>query len=470
MMNTPYWREGPSITLMEVLNNRENRANLQRSLLSTHQQTLVCLTLNIAGPQKVNRLIHKAYLEGKSALLSSLQAADIPLLFTEEVDSNTGYEGFFIINSTPDAAKIITLQIEDEHPLGRLYDFDVLSPAGEKLSRNDFGYPERTCLLCGQPAFQCGRNRTHTASELYAHAMSMIAKYFSRKFALTTSACCAKGMLYEVMTTPKPGLVDRHHTGAHTDMDVSLFVDSIDSLTDYFYDCTILGIQHTYHKTDSHELSQLFSQLRKRGIQAETQMLLATNGINTHKGIVFSGGILCGALGHLYSTQEFYTDTDLSVCCQDMLISLEEDFTAINKRENLSHGEQLYRNYGLKGIRGEAMRGFPTLFSVGIPLFEKLRQKKVPLYQAGRKTLLHFIAYGEDTNIITRSDYQTFLQIRNKVKEFLAQHPDEIYDDILIVNQLDDWFVKKNISPGGSADLLALTYFLYFLKEKAFSS
>lgn len=464
-MNPVYWKDGPEITLMEVLDNREYRATKQQELLHAHHQTLVCLTLNIAGPQKVNRLIHKGYLEGKSALLRKLLAADIPLLLEEEIIENTGYEGFFVVAGNAADVKRITLELEDAHPLGRLYDFDVLSCDGEKLSREDFGFPGRTCLLCGQPAFLCGRNRTHSAKELYQRAMEILEDYFTETFAARMAGLCTKGMTYEVMTTPKPGLVDRHHTGSHTDMDIGLFTDSIDALYSYFSDCARLGLSFGDKENAAEQLPELFSQLRNRGQQAETEMLAVTNGVNTHKGLVFSGGILCGACGFCYSQTGSWDDDTLSDCCRNMLAPLASDFAAMSMREPVTHGEKLYHAYGLKGIRGEAMEGFPTLFTVGLPIFRQMRQKGFSWYRAGRITLLYLMAKGEDTNIITRSDYPTFQLLQKELKQFLDAHAPESYNDIQIMQELDDWFVSKNISPGGSADLLALTYFLAFAEQ-----
>ncbi|MGI6094198.1 MAG: triphosphoribosyl-dephospho-CoA synthase CitG [Lachnospiraceae bacterium] len=464
-MNSVFWQDGPEITLMEVLDNREYRAERQYALLTSWQQTLVCLTLNIAGPQKINRLIRQGYLEGKSALLLQLQAADIPLLFEEESHRNTGYEGFFVVRGDAAAVKRITLILEDTHPLGRLYDFDVLSPGKEKLSRKDFGFPSRRCLLCEKPAFLCGRNRTHSAKELYQCAMNLLENYFTDQFSTRIAALFTKGMTYEVTTTPKPGLVDRHHTGSHKDMDIALFMDSIHALQAYFTDCTRLGIQFAKNPHAQEQLPLLFEQLRKRGQQAEADMLSATRGVNTHKGLIFSGGILCGACGFCHSLSGTWENEELADCCRKMLSSLSDDFEALKKRKPVTHGEWLYHAYGLKGIRGEAIDGFPTLFSIGLPVFRQMREKGASYFTAGRVTLLYLMAKGEDTNIIIRSDYDTFLLLQRELNSYLNTHPAGSYDESAIIEELDQWFLKKNISPGGSADLLALTYFLYFAEK-----
>ena len=108
-----------------------------------------------------------------------------------------------------------------------------------------------------------------------------------------------KALFYEVNTSLKPGLVDRLHNGSHKDMRLSTFINSAYSLTDYFCQCAKEGLSCDCSKK---ELPLLFQKLRGIGKQAEKNMLFATQGINTHKGIVFSGGILCAAIGYYIST------------------------------------------------------------------------------------------------------------------------------------------------------------------------
>ncbi len=107
------------------------------------------------------------------------------------------------------------------------------------------------------------------------------------------------GLLYEVSTTPKPGLVDRNNSGSHSDMDFFTFLDSSASLIPWFREFFCLGWDHS-----SESDGQIFERLRYAGQRAETAMFSATGGINTHKGLVFASAILCGALGKVHSGQE----------------------------------------------------------------------------------------------------------------------------------------------------------------------
>lgn len=115
--------------------------------------------------------------------------------------------------------------------------------------------------------------------------------------------------------------------------------------------------------------------------------------------------------------------------------------------------------YQVTGIRGEAQKGFPSLIQLGLPLYKKLLQAGFSKNDAGCILLLHYIAYTQDSNLITRSDYQTAQTIRTQLASFLGNSSYEKQLEVLPV--IDKEFVKANLSPGGSADLLALTYFLY---------
>ena len=274
-----------------------------------------------------------------------------------------------------------------------------------------------------------------------------------------------KALFYEVNTSLKPGLVDRLHNGSHKDMGLSTFINSAYSLSDYFCQCVKEGISCDYSKKD---LPLLFQKLRSIGKQAEKTMLFATQGINTHKGIIFSGGILCGAIGYYISTNSRDISSEnflssLSEICRYMLPALLNDYLTLTQNTAKTNGEKLYLEYKITGIRGEAKEGFPHLFNTGFPLFQAVLKEDFTLWQAGLITLLHYIAYTEDTNLIIRSDYQLACKIQKDLQKFLSHATYE--EQLSILPKLDDFFVSQNISPGGSADMLALTYFLYFIQN-----
>ena len=85
------------------------------------------------------------------------------------------------------------------------------------------------------------------------------------------------------------------------------------------------------------------------------------------------------------------------------------------------------------------------------------------LNQSGCGALLAIIANSTDTNLIARSDRATQLAVVEELKALLARTP---YPDEAALCALDDRFIAANLSPGGSADLLALCYLLHFFKTE----
>lgn len=257
-----------------------------------------------------------------------------------------------------------------------------------------------------------------------------------------------QSLILEVRTTPKPGLVDQNNTGAHKDMDLPLFLKSADTLLPYFQKCAQIGIH--YQNTPDHMLSLL----RPLGMKAEQDMYQATNHINTHKGAIFSMGIFCAVAGYL-KQQDFSCFSDI---CKKICSHLMEDFQRIEPSSPLTNGEQLYVLHKVTGIRGEAACGFPSVFQIGFPVYQNYRKEGLSQLDAGACTLLHLIAVVEDTNIISRSSYKTYLSIRQALSSYLQTASSS--EILSILPDMDRRFISLNISPGGCADLLALIYFL----------
>lgn len=464
-MKQELWTSGKDVSMAKILDARENRVQIQQEMLQKSPSCLLSFTLNITGPVKVFPYTKWTYEVGISIISKGISLLNGVIIEQKEVKKDTGWEAFFALNLHPEDMKSYLLEQEEQHPLGRLFDFDILRADGSKLSRQELGFLERTCLLCGNPAFLCGRSRTHSAQELLAKEIEIMENFFVFRLSNHIGLLMQKALFYEVNTSLKPGLVDRLHNGSHKDMRLSTFINSAYSLTDYFCQCVKEGLSCDCSKK---ELPLLFQKLRGIGKQAEKNMLFATQGINTHKGIVFSGGILCAAIGYYISTNSKDISSEnfllsLPEICRCMLPELLSDYLTLTPDTAKTNGEKLYLKYKITGIRGEAKEGFPLLFNVGFPLFQAVLKKGFSLWQAGLITLLHYIACTEDTNLIIRSDYQLACKIQKDLQQFLAHATYE--EQLSILPKLDAFFVSRNISPGGSADMLALTYFLYFIQN-----
>ncbi|HUM83918.1 MAG TPA: triphosphoribosyl-dephospho-CoA synthase CitG [Lachnospiraceae bacterium] len=448
--------DGEEVGLAEMLKAREKRAGRQAELIQQYHVPLVSFGLNIAGPVKVFELARWSFSEGCEQIEIRLKAYGLRILYREESRKKTGCEAYFCVDGSAEEIKKILTDLEEEHTLGRLFDIDVLGTDGRKVSRTELGYPERTCLLCGRPAFECSRSRKHSVAELFERVCTVMWDFFSKRYADNVSFLAVRALLYEVMATPKPGLVDQNNTGSHKDMDIFTFETSALAILPYFSAFTAYGISNCRKEPET-----FLEGIRPIGIQAEISMRRATEGVNTHKGAIFSMGFLCAAIGRLYGKQIPYSRPALMEVCRRIASPIAAEMEEMKNRPAVTNGEKIYKKYGVRGIRGEAAEGFPTLFNQSLPHLSALIREGYSLNDAGIITLIYILASTEDTNLISRSSYEKMQEIKEQMKGLIAGgFEKKNYREILI--QLDREFIRENLSPGGSADLLALTYFLDF--------
>ena len=431
------------VTLEQILQARDLRAEMQQKLSSAHRVPLVCFTMNIAGPVKQTPLIEKAFFEGIRLLEAHLPAEKILHKHIRTVP--TGCEAMYSVNEDAAALKSICVQIEEFSPMGRLFDMDVVDPSGKKLTRP----AERCCLVCGAPGRACAARRLHTIQQLQATTAERITGYFKDFYQEKISDLAVSALIEEVNTTPKPGLVDRRNNGSHKDMDLNMFYASALALKSYFSECVAIGQNTAALAPDA-----TFAQLRTAGIAAEKAMYRVTGGVNTHKGIIYSMGILCGALGRLWDALAEPTDTGaiFKQCAKMVSKAVTEDF-AVKSADTA--GLQLHKQYGLTGIRGEVAAGFPSIVNVSLPAYKNATAQGLSTQEAGRIALLHLIAHIKDTNLYHRGGTAGAAFAAESAKELLGSTPTEAQ-----LEALDDAFIARNLSPGGCADLLAITYLI----------
>ena len=262
------------ITLEQVLLARDRRVLRQRALAARYGGTLLSFTMNIAGPVKDAPLVRLAFQAGLAALDRDLGQP----LHRELIQASTGPEALLVYDRPAPWVKEHCLLLEEREAVGRLYDLDVLSPEGEKLSRPQ----SRRCLICGGPVTVCSRSRAHGLPAIRARTRDILADFAAGHL----SALARQALEDEVDLTPKPGLVDRRNTGAHDDMDRPLFHRSAQVLEPYFCRFVSLGMAAASPE-----------KLQALGREAEEAMLAATGGVNTHKGALYSFALLLSALG-----------------------------------------------------------------------------------------------------------------------------------------------------------------------------
>lgn len=439
-------------TLLEILDAREKRASRQKALLRQYEKPLLCFTMNIPGPVKLSRDISIGFFVGCRMLRDALRGCRI--LYREERRAVTGCEAYYVVDMSATDLKRLAMDIEDTELIGRLFDMDVLDVNGEKLSREALGGTRRKCLLCDNDAVICAGRRTHPLEELTDRTGFLLFVAARQYLCEYVAAQAYLALQQEVVTTPKPGLVDRQTCGAHRDMDLRHFFVSANTLRPFFCRFAQAGF---LGRDDAPET--VFRAIRPIGMEAEQAMLAATGGVNTHKGAIFSLGLLCAAAGRL-DPASWQPETLLKECAAMTAGLVAQDFAGITKENAATAGERLYAFHGITGIRGQAEAGFPALINTGLPVLKAGLAKGLSLNDAGCAALLHLICVAEDTNLIHRGGPEEWQALQSRIRTMLEQDP---FPAAAAIEALDREFTEKNLSPGGSADLLALTYFLYFL-------
>ena len=439
--------------MMMMLEARERRARRQQELLEQYHLPLISFSMNIAGPFKNSPLIGRGFRLGRDMLLERLEENKAAVVFFEEISEATGCEGIYVVNAAADFLKKITCAIEEETPLGRLYDMDVLTEDGRKLDRP----VPRRCLLCGEPAKICARSRAHTVEELQQVTQAILTENFDRADADFGAEYAVRALLYEVCVTPKPGLVDRVNNGSHRDMDIYTFLSSAPSLQPYFRTCIKTG-----RETAMLPAPETLKALRSPGKKAEKTMYRATGGVNTHKGAIYSMGILCGALGRLPREEWTSPERILEEAGKMAAGIVAAELGGLTPECARTSGERFYLQYGITGIRGEAEAGFPAVRDAGLPVLERLLAEGKSNDEAGAAALLAILASTPDTNVIARGGIDTQRRVIAELREMLKK---TALPEREALEEMDRAYTEENLSPGGSADLLALCWMLHFLRS-----
>ena len=271
----------------------------------------------------------------------------------------------------------------------------------------------------------------------------------------------------ELDTTPKPGLVDKDNNGAHRDMDYALMQRSIDTLHPYFVKLALLGFADTL---------PTHTAIRDIGIEAERAMLSATNGVNTHKGALFSMGLAVVAAAHeerkiAANEEQILKERNGG---EDVLVSLQTTIKALaasfpdtsgthgSKAKLLSKGTT-----AIKGALDNAREGYEMLFAEWLPFYIERRKERDA--HTLHKTLLRIMCDLDDTNVIYRTDLATAEEVKQEARalldSFSKAHTAEdkekrIAAELLALKDMDKRYTARNISPGGAADMLSLTIFI----------
>jgi triphosphoribosyl-dephospho-CoA synthase len=265
----------------------------------------------------------------------------------------------------------------------------------------------------------------------------------------------AVACLYEELALyPKPGLVSPFDNGSHDDMDAGTFMRSMFALRHYFIAIAQAGAG-----------SASFDTLKSLGIEAEKRMLAATRGINTHRGAIFSLGMLCAAAGYCCARKMTCTPETLRAV---LLIQWGEALelhaslaSAPRMTQTQSHGQIAAAEHHASGAREEVALGMPSLFDVALPALRQSLNAGRPADHAQVDALFALMAHISDTNVFYRGGREGALIVRNAATQFIEHGGTGNPEWREYAMQCHRLFIHHRISPGGAADLLAATCFVH---------
>ncbi|MBE0490674.1 MAG: citrate lyase holo-[acyl-carrier protein] synthase [Sulfurospirillum sp.] len=430
-----------------ILANKEERARRQKELLVRNSGCfLISLSINTPSAIKLSLASLVIYEIACQAIDSILTQNGFECLAVQEQKALSGAEKLFTCRGDARAFKILTCKLEVKHPLGRLMDIDVFDPTGVLLSRTDFGFEKRRCLLCENEAFVCAREQKHSYATLNASIKKLVWQYANEHY---IALACELAMQTEVQLTPKPGLVDSNNSGAHSDMNIHTFYASIQAIKPFI--SSFLAAEPLD-----------FATLRTIGIACEKAMLKATHGINTHKGMIFCLALFCGAIQQLQKRGEKLTCKHM----QEQIKLLAKNLVKKDLIDQNQHsaGARYFAHSGHAGIRQYAQEGFMIVFAGSVPFFQKQSQYHEQSH-ALKLTMLWLMANLIDTTLYARGGDAALLYVQQKAKDLLTCKYKNEKELNAKLYEFDADLIAKNLSAGGSADLLALTWLASKLLE-----
>ena len=250
----------------------------------------------------------------------------------------------------------------------------------------------------------------------------------------------------ELALAPKPGLVSFADAGSHDDMDAGTFLRSLFALRHFFSRAAAQGAR-----------SAAFAPLQALGIAAEARMLRATGGVNTHRGAIFTLGLLCAAAGAAHGAGLACDATTLRATLRARWGGA---LASRVPRTADSHGQRAARAHGLRSAGEEAALGLPTLFDHVLPALRAARRAGADDRGARLHALFTAIAEADDTNLVHRGGLQGLHYARLRAREFLAAGGGLVADAPARAARVHALFVERRLSPGGAADLLAAACWL----------
>lgn len=273
-----------------------------------------------------------------------------------------------------------------------------------------------------------------------------------RSTAFGADAVAAWALRQELDLSPKPGLVDRLGNGAHQDMCHALFVSSIEAIQPWLQAFLEAG-----RRSASLSPQQSFALVRPLGLHCEAAMFAATGGVNTHKGAIFAFALLLAATGRLEAQRRPRGAEPLCAEVAHMCKGLAG--RELGGDHQITAGQRVYARHGLTGARGEAESGFATVRYHALPVYRQALAAGLERSAALQLALLQLMACNPDTNLVHRGGMEGLALVQHTAQTLLAEGAGAPPSDADLL-AFDRLLTAQRLSPGGSADLLAVTCFL----------
>ncbi len=463
--------------LKKILKDREQRFSLRQAMIERNLAS-VSLNFNIPNYPKSSVVLRKAFWYVQEELEHYFIAQRIHCVADAQEFLCSDCGDFYLqgvsYNCGDKELKSLLENFEEQHELGRLLDVDLMNANGELISSGK----AKKCFLCDEPAKECMKTQRHEPAEVLQYIDKKVTEYLAQKrqkeVVRMLSEKALKATLFEVAVEAKPGLVCPTSNGSHTDMDYFTFLSSSASLANYWQEVATYG----YKKgSEQHiDYKEVRDKLRLLGLEAEEVMFVATNGINTQKGIIFLLGIAVFVSAFVFAKADKFNEGQFRECVKNLMQDIvSEDFVKGLSQEG-THGEEVYQRYGKQlagGARYEAEQAFPTVFDYGFPYLKNTigmrgeDLKKEEWQEVLLNLLLLLITKSNDINILYRKDEATLEEVQDRAFQLFQIADNEKKKEE--VRAFSEYCVLHNISPGGAADLLALSLFVFFMQNLNFA-
>ncbi len=415
----------------KILEAREARMKYIRLLIEKHNKLIVVIKSNICGNDK-----NPCYSKFLKNYFYIKVSKVLDVCSFEYVKSDDG-DYYILVISNKDVLNVKSLLVGLENSnLGRLIDLDLYSNKQKSVSRSDLNLESRKCIVCNNDISICSRMKFHLVSEVNECFKNILVQ----ELVNIVVDLSFKAMIDEVGCHPKFGLVTKYSNGKHLDMDYNTFVTSANAIKPYLYE---------YAKEGVHIDNFTFEKLRSIGKRAERAMFNATDGVNTHKGIIFILGFLLPAI-----VSKVLNGNDIVSTIKYLSKDIYNDFEDCLET---TFGINAYKKYNITGIRGEVKNGLIHSFDI----FNKYKDCEVNNLLI-LKILLSSMSVLDDTVILHRASIDYLEYTKDLASKLLRLSDEELTASS---NIYTNKFIQDNVSPGGSADVtVTVLILIYFYK------